>query len=136
MNILEKYESIFFANQLIVGKKPSVLHMSQFMVLIIMITCRGVSLSGESLLVRPPRQIHPGQRLMQTITITGPQNGNYKSVAQSDMFYCTRPKVLINLISCLPLLMTSGGHHWRPVQTCSLQDPPPTHTLMLTSGGY
>ena len=23
--------------------------------------------------------------------------------------------------------MTSGGHHWRPVQTCSLQDPPP-HT--------
>ena len=23
-----------------------------------------------------------------------------------------------------PLLVTSGGHHWRPVQTCSLQDPP------------
>ena len=23
-----------------------------------------------------------------------------------------------------PLLMTSGGHHWRPVQTCSLEDPP------------
>ena len=28
-----------------------------------------------------------------------------------------------------PLLMTSGGHHWRPVQTCSLQEPPlPTAT--------
>ena len=23
-----------------------------------------------------------------------------------------------------PLLVTSWGHHWRPVQTCSLQDPP------------
>ena len=27
-------------------------------------------------------------------------------------------------------LVTSGGHHWRPVQTCSLQAP-----LGLTSGG-
>ena len=27
-----------------------------------------------------------------------------------------------------PLLVTSGGHHWRPVQTCSLEDPPPTST--------
>ena len=26
----------------------------------------------------------------------------------------------------LPLLLTSGGHHQKPVQTCSLQDPPPT----------
>ena len=26
-----------------------------------------------------------------------------------------------------PLLVTSGGHHWRPVQTCLLEDqPPPT----------
>ena len=23
-----------------------------------------------------------------------------------------------------PLLVTSGGHHWTPVQTCSLEDPP------------
>ena len=23
-----------------------------------------------------------------------------------------------------PLLLTSGGHHWRPVQTCSLKDLP------------
>ena len=28
-----------------------------------------------------------------------------------------------------PLLLTSDGHHWRPVQTCSLEDlPPPTST--------
>ena len=26
------------------------------------------------------------------------------------------------------LLVTSGGHHLRPVQTCSLQDPPPLPT--------
>ena len=25
------------------------------------------------------------------------------------------------------LLLTSGGHHWRPVQTCSLEDQPPLH---------
>ena len=32
----------------------------------------------------------------------------------------------------LPLLLvTSGSHHWRPVQTCSLQYSPP----VLTSGG-
>ena len=30
-----------------------------------------------------------------------------------------------------PLLVTSRGHLWRPVQTCSLQDPP-----VLISGGY
>ena len=24
-----------------------------------------------------------------------------------------------------PLLVTSGGHHWRPFQTCSFWDPPP-----------
>ena len=29
------------------------------------------------------------------------------------------------------LLKTSGGHHWRPIQTCSFEDPP----LVLTSGG-
>ena len=28
----------------------------------------------------------------------------------------------------LPLLLTSGSNHWRPVQTCSLQDLPPTST--------
>ena len=27
-----------------------------------------------------------------------------------------------------PLLVTSGDHHWRPIQTCSLQDPSPTGT--------
>ena len=33
-----------------------------------------------------------------------------------------------------PLLLTSGGHHWRPVQTCSLKDlPPPVRT---PSGGH
>ena len=26
------------------------------------------------------------------------------------------------------LLLTSGGHHWRPVQTCSLEYLPPTST--------
>ena len=30
-----------------------------------------------------------------------------------------------------PLPVTSGGNNWRPVQTCSLEDP-----LVLTSGGY
>ena len=29
-----------------------------------------------------------------------------------------------------PLLMSSADHNWRPVQTCSLEDPP-----ALTSGG-
>ena len=24
----------------------------------------------------------------------------------------------------MPLLVTSGGHHWRPVQTCSLEALP------------
>ena len=32
------------------------------------------------------------------------------------------------------LLVTSGGHHWRPVQKCSLEDPP-LPPLVLTSGG-
>ena len=31
-----------------------------------------------------------------------------------------------------PLLVTSGGHHWRPVQTCSFGDNPPP--LRATSG--
>ena len=31
-----------------------------------------------------------------------------------------------------PKLVTSGGHHWRPVQTCSFEDQPP---LVLKSGG-
>ena len=31
------------------------------------------------------------------------------------------------------LLMASGGHQWRPVQTCSLQ---PLPQLVLTCGGY
>ena len=26
------------------------------------------------------------------------------------------------------LLVTSDGHHWRPVQTCSFEDPPPPPT--------
>ena len=29
-----------------------------------------------------------------------------------------------------PLLVTSGGDHWRPVQTCSFEDP-----QLVTSGG-
>ena len=33
----------------------------------------------------------------------------------------------------LLLLLTSGDHHWRPVQTCSLEDLHPQ--LVLTSGG-
>ena len=32
----------------------------------------------------------------------------------------------------IPLLVTSGGHYWRPVETCSLEDPPKP---ILTSGG-
>ena len=31
-------------------------------------------------------------------------------------------------------LLTSGGHHCRPVQICSLEDSPPLHAV-LTSGG-
>ena len=27
----------------------------------------------------------------------------------------------------LPLLLTSSGHHWKPVQTCSLEDLPPSY---------
>ena len=30
-------------------------------------------------------------------------------------------------------LLKSGGHHWRPVQTCSFQD---THPLLLTPGSH
>ena len=30
-----------------------------------------------------------------------------------------------------PLLVTTGGHQWRPVQTCSLEDPPRSHTPPL-----
>ena len=33
-----------------------------------------------------------------------------------------------------PLLVTSGGHPWRPVQTCSLQDLP-TPLVLTSSGG-
>ena len=33
-----------------------------------------------------------------------------------------------------PMLVTSGGHHWRPVQNCSFQDPP--SLPILTSGVY
>ena len=25
-----------------------------------------------------------------------------------------------------PMLVTSGSHHWKPVQMCLLNDPPPT----------
>ena len=27
----------------------------------------------------------------------------------------------------VPLLVASGDHDWRPVQTCSFEDPPPPH---------
>ena len=37
----------------------------------------------------------------------------------------------------LPLLPTSGGHHWRPVQTCSLwgHTPPPPPVVLTPSSG-
>ena len=31
-------------------------------------------------------------------------------------------------------LLTSGCHHWRPVQTCSLEDLPPP--VLTSSGGH
>ena len=34
-----------------------------------------------------------------------------------------------------PLLLTSGSHHWRPIQTCSLQDLTPPKVL-TSSGGH
>ena len=34
-----------------------------------------------------------------------------------------------------PLLVISRGQNWRPVQTCSLKDPPPS-LLVLTPGGW
>ena len=34
----------------------------------------------------------------------------------------------------IPLLLTSDGQDWKPVQTCSLEDPLPP--LELTSVGY
>ena len=33
----------------------------------------------------------------------------------------------------LPPATASGGHHWRPVQTCSLEDLPPPPPLVLTT---
>ena len=30
-------------------------------------------------------------------------------------------------MAMLPLLVTSGRHHWRPVQTCSLEETPPPY---------
>ena len=42
-----------------------------------------------------------------------------------------------------PMLVTSGGHHWKPVQTCSFEDPTPISTdiwwlkhTQLASGWY
>ena len=35
-----------------------------------------------------------------------------------------------------PLLLTSGGHHWRPVQTCSLEDLPLPQPVLKSSGGH
>ena len=35
--------------------------------------------------------------------------------------YCTAPR---HRVPEHGSLLTSSGHHWRPVQTCSLQDPP------------
>ena len=36
-----------------------------------------------------------------------------------------------------PLLLTSGGHHWKPVQTWSLEDlPPPLPPVLTSSGGH
>ena len=32
------------------------------------------------------------------------------------------------------LPVTSGGHHWRPVQTYSLQDPCPSPPVLTSSG--
>ena len=33
-----------------------------------------------------------------------------------------------------PPLVTSGGHYWRPVQTCSLEDPPNQCHLLTVEG--
>ena len=41
-------------------------------------------------------------------------------------------------LATLPFLMTSGGHHWRPIQTCSLEklsDPQTRPPPVLTSSG-
>ena len=38
---------------------------------------------------------------------------------------------LYRALTRAPVPVTPGDHHWRPVQTCSLQDLPP----VLTSGG-
>ena len=48
------------------------------------------------------------------------------------------PYPLLNVTSDLPqpLLLASGGHHWRPVQTCSLEDLPPPSPPLTSGGGY
>ena len=33
-------------------------------------------------------------------------------------------------------LLTYGGHYWRPVQTCSLEDLPPPALVLTSSGGH
>ena len=35
--------------------------------------------------------------------------------------------------SCMPLLLTSSGDHWRPVQTCSGRVPPQEWLLVVTT---
>ena len=35
-----------------------------------------------------------------------------------------------------PMLLTSGDHHWTPVQTCSLEDLTPTQLVLTSSGTH
>ena len=45
-----------------------------------------------------------------------------------------QPVLTSDLGSYLPLLLTSGGHRWRPAQTCSLGDLPPS--VLASTGGH
>ena len=36
----------------------------------------------------------------------------------------------------LPLLLTSDGHHWKPVQTCSFEDLPPPPPVLTSNGDH
>ena len=34
------------------------------------------------------------------------------------------------------MILTSGDHHWRPIQACLLEDLPPPRTVLIPSGRY
>ena len=46
------------------------------------------------------------------------------------------PKTWDLRYSSPPQLLTTGGHHWRPVQTCSLENIPPPVLIDLPSSGH